>query len=118
MGYVDGPQVSTFPVTIANGGSLSPAIDLALGRLTRIIMPAAWDTANLTFQTSMDGVTWNNFYDSYGTEYTVTAAAARSILIPLADFIGVQFIKIRSGTNASPVNQTADRALTLVVVPV
>lgn len=110
-------QVITKTATVALGESLSGAVDCSAGRAARISMPAAWDTANLTFQASADGVTYNNLYDSSGTEYTVTAAASRSILLPLVDFISIRYLKIRSGTSGSAVNQTAARTITLVLVP-
>ena len=112
-------QVITKTGTITNGTSLSGAIDCSAGRPSRIAMPSTWDSANLTFQASADGTTYNNLYDSSGNEYTVTAAASRSILLPLADFISIRYLKIRSGTSGSPVNQTTsgDRVLTLVLVP-
>lgn len=110
-------QVSTTTATISSGNSLSSGIDLGTARLARIVMPASWTAANLTFQTSPDNSTWSDLYDSYGTEYTVTAAASRAIIIPLVDFIGVRYIKVRSGTAGAAVAQGADRTLTLVLVP-
>lgn len=101
-------------VTIANGASLSGAVDLGTSRLARIVMPASWTTANLTFQTSYDGTTYSNLYDSVGNEYTVTAAASRSILVDLKDFIAVRYLKVRSGTSGSAVNQAAARDIVLV----
>lgn len=105
-------------VTIANGASLSGAIDCSEGRPARIVIPSAWTTANLTFQTSYDGTTYNDLYDAFGTEYTVTVGgASRGIILPLADFIGVRYLKVRSGTTGTPVTQGADRTLKLVLVP-
>lgn len=115
--YVQAAQVVTTTATIANGASLSGAIDLSTGKLARIAMPASWTAANLTFQASYDGATYNDLYDQNGTEYTVTAAASRSILVPFADFIGIRYLKIRSGTSGAAVNQGADRTLNLVLVP-
>lgn len=110
-------KTNVLTATIANGASLSGAVPLGNGGLTRIAMPAAWTAANLTFQTSYDGVTFANLYNHEGTEYTVQAAASREILLPLADFLGVRFIKIRSGTSAAAVAQGAERSLKLVVQP-
>jgi hypothetical protein len=112
-----GAQVVVTTVTISNGQSLSPAIDLGTARLARIGMPASWTTANLTFQSSTDNVTYRDLYDAYGNEYTVQAAAGRSILINLADFLSIRYLKIRSGTSGTSVNQSADRVLTLTLVP-
>lgn len=111
-------NLTTGSVTIANGASLSGAIDLENFRLGRIIIPAAWTAANLTFQTSPDDGTYSDLYDAAGYEYTiVVGGASRAIIVPLADFIGIRFLKIRSGTAGVAVNQAADRVLTLVVVP-
>jgi hypothetical protein len=109
--------ISAASATIANGASLSGAIDLGQSRAARIVMPAAWTAADLTVQTSYDGVTYNNLYNSDGTEYTIKAAASRSILLSLVDFIGIRFLKLRSGTSGTPVNQGADRVLTVLTVP-
>ncbi len=101
-------------VTIPLGASITPEIDMGGKRLARIAMPAAWTTANLTFQVSpISGGSFTDLYDSTGTEYTVTASTSRTIIIPFADFIGLKFIKIRSGTTGTPVVQAADRILTI-----
>lgn len=110
------PLITTAAIAIST--SLSGAIDLQSYRLARIAMPASWDAANLTFQSSPDGVLpYQNVYDASGNEYTVTAAAAHDIHIPVTDWLTDRFIKIRSGTSGSPVTQTASRALTVVGAP-
>lgn len=110
-------QTNTLTVTIAGGASLSGAIDLATQRLAGIAMPAAWTAANLTFQASTDGETFNDLYDWLGGEYTVQVGGpARHLQLPLADFLGLRHLRIRSGTAAAPVNQAASRTLTLVLV--
>lgn len=103
--------------TISNGTSLSAAINFGTARLARIVMPAAWTAASLTFQTSYDCTNYADLYDATGTEYTVSASTSREILVPYADFIGVTCMKIRSGTSGTPVSQGADRTLNLVLVP-
>lgn len=113
-----GAPLTTITATIASGAAISAAIDIGNTRMARLALPAGWTTANITFQTSVDGLAFKNLYDIYGTEYTVVAAADRAILIPLADFIGVRHLKIRSGTIGTPVNQGADRILTLQLVAV
>ena len=55
--------------------------------------------------------------DDTGTAIAVTAAVSTYIALPekfVIGFRGLGRIKVRSGTNAIPVNQTADRLLTLV----
>lgn len=102
-------------VTISNGTSLSAATPIGITVPIGIVMPAAWDAAGLTFQVSADGgSTWNELYDSSGNETTLTVAAGRYIPFDPNFWIGINHIKIRSGTVAAAVNQTADRVLTLV----
>lgn len=106
---------TTETATIANGASLSNAVNLGTSDLISIIMPAAWTAAALTYQFSVDGT---NFYDAYsGTaELTATSAgASRMISINAATYDAARYIKIRSGTSATPVNQAADRTLTLIL---
>ncbi len=114
MDFLAAPAVAA--AVIGTGTSLSDAADLLRGRLASIQMPASWDAADLTFQTSADGATYANFYDATGQEYTIPAAASRSILIPRDDFIGVRYLKVRSGTAGAPIIQAADRSLALVLV--
>lgn len=112
---------TTATVTIANGASLSDAVDLGAATLACILMPAAWTTAGLSFAVapSLSGTyvpLWNNL----GAEYTVpsaSAVASQHIIIPVVDFLGIQFLKIRSGTAGSPTNQGGARVLTLFLVP-
>lgn len=102
-------------VTILNGTSLSAAIPAGDHVPIGIAMPAAWDAAGLTFQVSCDGgVTFNELYDVSGNETTLTTAAGRYMPLDPSIWIGINHIKIRSGTAAAAVNQTADRILTLV----
>ena len=115
---VQSPGATNKTATIANGASLSGAVDLGAGAiLAGIQMPAAWTAASLTFQVSADGVTYANKFDALGTEYSVASAAAAAsqyIALPPADWLGVRYVKVRSGTAAAAVNQGAERALTLV----
>lgn len=110
------PQ-KTKEVTIAISTSLSPAIEIDFFRVAAIVMPSGWDAANLTFQASADGITYNNLYDDAGNEITVTAAASRHIGLDAvaAELSGCPWLKIRSGTSGVAVNQTAARTLKLVL---
>lgn len=104
------------PVTIANGTSLSAAVDLGGLRLFAVSMPSAWTAANLTFQISPDGgATWTNLYDQSGSEIAATAAASNCVVLTPAQFASAQYIRVRSGSAASPVNQTADRTVQLIL---
>lgn len=71
------PYIGYASIAIANGASLSGGDAMAGSPPMAIQMPAAWTTANLTFQCSADGTTYADVYDKDGAEYTVTAAASR-----------------------------------------
>lgn len=108
--------ITRFTATIAALASESDAVGLGNGHLVGIFMPAGWDAAALTFQTSIDaGVSWHNvMVGSSGAEASLAVAAGQYIAIDDDLWMGVNLLKIRSGTNALPVAQTADRVLTLV----
>jgi hypothetical protein len=105
----------TATVTIANGQSLSGAIDLQGYSLVGLLMPSAWTAAALTFAGSVDN---SNFYDvaDSGAEINIGSAAANTyILLSPATFLGLRYLKVRSGTNATPVNQGQAATVTLVL---
>jgi hypothetical protein len=109
-----GINLSQLAVTISNGTSLSPAVGLGDGTLVGLAMSAGWDAAGLSFQVSIDGgITWLEM-ESITAAVSFTAAASQFIAIDPAIWRGVNHIKVRSGTAASPVLQTAVRALTLI----
>lgn len=101
------------PVDIANGASLSTAVNLSGRILCGIYMPAAWTAGGLSFQASEDGLT---FYDVWvdGAEYTTATAAGVYTAINSDAFLGVRHIKVRAGTSAVPVAQGALRTLLLM----
>ncbi|MCK1501484.1 hypothetical protein [Bradyrhizobium sp. 188] len=108
-------QAGLEPITILSGQSLSASVHLHQQRLFGILMPAGWDAAALTFQASIDNTNFFDVYDDGGNVLTMQAAANRFIVIvsPLA-YLGLQRIKVRSGTPSVAVAQTADRVLQLI----
>lgn len=113
-----GPQSSAI-ATIANGASLSNAIDCGNARAALLIMPAGWTAAGLTSEVSYDGAEFAQMYDIYGSPYPIQAGASRVIQLPLADWLGIRHFKLRSVTagTATPVAQGAERAIIVVLVP-
>jgi len=102
---------------IANGASLSGSVRIGGHRIVAIEMPAGWTAAALTFQGSLDGDTFNNFYDEAGAEISITVAASRFIGLDAAalELSGVEYLKVRSGTSGAPVNQGAERTILLAI---
>jgi hypothetical protein len=113
---VGSQAVETTTVVIANGASLSGAVDLGGRKLVGIIMPDTWTAASLTFQGSVDGTNFFNVYDG-ATERALTVAANYYSAQNIADWVGFRWIKVRSGTAGSAVNQAAERTLTVVAQP-
>lgn len=105
---------------IGSGAALSGAFDLVDQRLYALMAdPTAWTAAAITFAVSIDNINFFPLYDQAG-EVNISSAVVTFgvfIVIDPADMIGWRYLKVRSGTNAVPVNQGAARALTLVTVP-
>jgi hypothetical protein len=107
--------------TIGAGASLSNALDLSDYAIAAIQMPAAWTTAAITFLAcaTKDG-TYLPVYDDAGTEVTVASASAavnrvivnKAVLEQLA---ALRWVKLRSGVAATPVNQVAAAAITVLL---
>ena len=104
--------------TIANGASVSGVVFVEGGVIVGIRMPAVWDAAVLTFQVSMDDVTYLDAYSSAGAEHTITAAASTHIWVDPTAFAGYRWLIVRSGTTAVPVAQDtgADARLIELIV--
>lgn len=103
-------------LTIAAGTSISDGVNLTGRSLIRLTIGAAWTAADLTVQTSRDGVAWYDLYDEYGTPYTIKAAADRAVFINPGPLLAVNYIRLRSGTPAAPVNQASAATITLASV--
>jgi len=103
--------------TIANGASLSDAVELKGHSVLRIAMPAAWTAADLTFQISDDaGTTFRNVYWDWGPEMVIDAGISMTIeLSPFVQLTHIDQIKVRAGTAAVPVAQGAARLIVLAV---
>lgn len=100
--------------TIANGASETDVIDLGDWVPSAIQMSAGWDTAALTLRGSFDGT---NFFPIYvdGSEFSISAPAVSALhMISIPAMGALKFLKIRSGTASSPVNQTAARSLAVI----
>lgn len=112
--FANGYQTGS--VTIATGASLSDEEDLQGKTLCGVIIPSTWGTtADVTFAAS--DVTGGTFYPvrTPAGEYAFASITASQYLaVDPAVFAGVRFLKVRSGTSATPVNQTGGDVLTLV----
>lgn len=108
-------QTNTIAATIANGAALSDAIALNGNHVDGLVLPAAWTAGALTFQVSLDGATYYDLYDTAGSEVSYTVTAGKAVPLAMSALRGWDYLKLRSGTTGTPVNQGADRAFTLMV---
>ncbi len=104
------PAVS-FTASIGAATNQSGNISVGNTILDTLLVPAGWDAANITLLGSIDGTTFFPVHDAAGVEVVLTAAAGRIIRFPPYFRLGFPFLRIRSGTTAAPVNQTAARAV-------
>lgn len=107
---------NAYSVSIANGASLSGALNLGTYRLAGIVIPAAFDGTSLTFQVSLDNETYVNLYKEDGTEYTLTVSTSRGVAVDLSVFAGWPYIKIRSGTSGAASVQSAARTVGVATI--
>ena len=112
-------QIHLKTVMIANGASLSDAVDLYGFTVKALLVPAAWTAAPVSFAASFDNGSFGDCFNQEGAEYMINIGASRLIPLSLsALFDAGRYFKLRSGTAAVPVNQGAARILTLLLVPV
>lgn len=120
-----GRDRTLIPATIANGASLSGEVNVGPLRIVGIIMPAAWTAAGIAFRALVAEPSalpkvpvYGDVVDSAGADVNITGPGAGEY-IALADTLPLTAlgrILVRSGTNAVPVNQGAERIVTLVCV--
>lgn len=113
-------NVTFVTATIADGASLSDAVDLGAGlSLVGIVVPSTWTAAPISFAASLTLVgTYYPLYTAAGAEVvTGSIAGGTAVWIALdpADFAGIRYLKLRSGTVAAPVTQSGGDTLVLVV---
>jgi len=111
---------------ILNNTALSGMIDLEGFNMIAFEMPEGWAGTALTFQGKAvvndeaigSNEDWDDVQDDAGTEISVTVAAGKITVLgtALKAALGaLRFIRIRSGTSASPVNQSPSREIRLIL---
>ncbi len=98
-------------VTLLSGGTKTPAINLNGFTLCGIFLPATFTGTTLTFEASIDGVTFVAVKSTTsGSALSYTVAQNTFAAIDPKDFQGIRYLKIVSGST-----EGADRVLTLAV---
>jgi hypothetical protein len=100
--------------TIAAGQSLSDGLDVSAGDPVAIIMPANWTPANLTFQASVDGLSYVDVFD-FDSERIANVTPGSMVTIAPDWSRALAFLKVRSGRHDRPVVQQQDCVFAVVV---
>lgn len=113
---LDGNTISIKVDIPAGVTGLSGLIDLQGCQAFAIKMPAAWVAAALTFQAcEREGGTFYDLYDDAASPAEVSVPVAQQQVVALAKYsvylAPLRYIKVRSGTAATPVNQTGNPTL-------
>lgn len=113
-----GVTLKQVAVAIANNQSVSDPIDCGAGYPVALYGPPGWTAAALGFEVSLDaGQNWRTMKDVY-REYLIEPFEAGTYLaLPAADFQGLRYFRLRSGTKAAPVAQLAARDFIVLVAP-
>jgi hypothetical protein len=91
--------VQYLSVTIANNAQVSSAVDLGGYVLSGLILPATFTSTAITFQMGNETQgTYFDIYDSTNTQLSMTVTQGRSYLFQPSDFVGVRYLKIKSGS--------------------
>lgn len=100
---------------IPAGSAESGQVDLGGYSLVGIAVPSNWTTADLTFQASADdGATWYELADTSGLVTIPSLSPGSFVALDPKSWIAVRSLKVRSGTESSPVNQLAAVTVTLL----
>jgi hypothetical protein len=113
-------NATSVTLTIASGASVSGSLDTANTDLIGFLSPAAWTTAGLTLEVSIDNSSWlATVFDSFGIaiNYYSSLTASAAYNVDFANLLPFRYVRFRSGTGAAPVNQAAARTFTALVRP-
>lgn len=98
--------------SINEGESLSDALDCSAGKIIKITMPTDWSFAPISFQTSSDGVGFNDIMHADGREVTCTVWEGTAII---GMTLVTGFLKIRSGSRDRPIPQEGRRTFAVAL---
>jgi len=110
-----------FPFIFRSGNSQSEPKDINGWEPVAIqFINQPWTTADITFLAAekYDG-TYLPVYGPTGTEVKLTTGTSSKVILMVPGSVGdldnLRYLKLRSGTEASPVNQTGDRTILMLV---
>jgi hypothetical protein len=97
-------------LTIENGQTTSDVADLIGKSPVAIITPAALTGTSFTVKLSNDNSTFYDFYNTSGSQVSITVSTSRYIGFAIADFYCARYLKLVSGSS-----EVAEREIILVV---
>lgn len=103
----DARQSTFHTLTIANGATVSDAMQISEFAALGLVMPAAFTGASVSFQVSHDGTTYQALYDTTNNLVSLTVAVSRSYDLPAA-LSAWRFFKVVSASA-----EGADRSLVI-----
>lgn len=111
------PAARPQEVVFTDGSSVTTPINLGGATLVGVYLPPEFDGAELTFQSSPNPGNGGPWFDVQydGAELFEAVTAGGYIAVNPAPFIGVNNMRIRSGTAAAPTAQAGDVTLTLML---
>ena len=102
-----GDTFESITATIPDGATQSGAIDMRGTAIFGVLLPSGFSGTQLTFQMSNDGGdTWVDVYEKDGTQFALTVAASRYVIVPVSDFPGA--VTMRVLTNSAPSGDDED----------
>lgn len=112
-------EIDIQSVTIGAAAALSAEVDIGNKSLVGIVVPANWTTAGISLQASPDGgTTWCELVDQTATAIGCGSLTGGAIVYYVAidptKLRGPISLKVRSGTQAAPVNQVNQVTLQLI----
>ena len=90
--------LDTTSVTIAQGATVSSAIDMRGQAMVAILLPSALTGTTMSFKGSWDGT---NFYDAYntsGTPLSIAVSTNRWVFFTATDFVALDYLQLVSGS--------------------
>jgi hypothetical protein len=105
-------------LTIASGASLSDVLDCRGFRISAIEIPSAWTAASVTFVHGMTSSGTFQKLSADADEVVEQASASETMAVKsnAVSLSGLAFVKLRSGTAASPIAQGATRTINVHLV--
>ena len=94
--------LTILPLFIQAGQSLSDPVDCSAGPIVKVTMPGNFVGDTITFQTSSDGLMFNDIFETDGEELMWRVIAGTGIV---GMRLTTGFVKFRSGTRERPVVQ-------------